>query len=218
MEDGNLVIYNILNVIIHKKFRKASDYELERLEETLPRITDKKLFNYLIDIIKQIRSNNIDSFSINNILDYLKSKNVSSALVEIPVSSTKIEKNKSNRIPRLDYYFLDDYTKLFGDAKILKSIFIEESEVNEPYYMVDDSLLKILVPYNYEMQEILVRIMADATDSVYIPLTLFIRNFDLLKSDRGYFRYVSVYATRGVDKDIEKLSRKLYESFKYGNI
>ena len=212
----NLVLYNILNVIRHKKYRRATDYELERLEGVLSSITDVRLHKHVSELIKQIKLNSIDSFSLDNILEHLDG--TKSALVEIPVSgnlSMKLEKEFPSRIPRLDFYIVKNYETLFGEAKILKSIFIEENgNITEPYYKVEDEILKILLPENYEITEILLRIIADSTDSIYIPLNLFIKNFDLLKNKRGYFRYVSVYMT----KNVEKLTNRLYHSFKHGKI
>ena len=110
---------------------------------------------------------------------------------------------------------MDNHENLFNEVRVLKSIFIEESSnVTEPYYNVEDEILKILLPNNYEITEILLRIMADATDSIFIPLNLFIRNFDLLKKKRGYFRYVAVYMGKNISKDTEKMINRLYKSFK----
>ena len=222
--DVNLILYNILNVIRHKKFRWGTDYELERLEKVLPFVEDERLRKQVSEVIKQIKLDDdnyyIDSFTLDNILEQLK--DTKSALVEIPVSgnlSMKLEKQNPSRIPRLDFYTVNNNESLFGDAKILKSIFIEENRnVTEPYYKVDDEILKILLPENYEITEILLRIIADSTDSIYIPLNLFIKNFDLLKNKRGYFRYVSVYMGKNIDKDTKKLTNRLYNSFKYGKI
>ncbi len=209
----NLAIFNILNVIRHKKFRTITEYERGRLEECLPEISPR-LYKQLIEIINQTKFKNVDTFSLDNILEYLQ--NTEHALVEVPVSgnlSMKIEKYHS-RIPRLDFYNVDDYEKLFDDVKILKSVFIEENNVTEAYYKVHHNILKLLLPENYEITGILLRILADCTDSIYIPLNLFIKNFDLLKNMRGYFRYVAIYMKKNIDKDVEKLISVLYKSFK----
>ena len=106
----NLVLYNILNVIRHKKFRRVTDYELERLERVLPKISDSTVYRHVGDVIKQAKLDDIhiDSFSLDNILEHLEG--TQSALVEIPVSgnlSMKLEKQNPSRIPRLDFFVLE---------------------------------------------------------------------------------------------------------------
>lgn len=208
MQEHLDIIYNIFHIILHKKFFEINSNERQILEHELNYITDENISKRIEEILQ---NKNLQKSSI---FSFFKSK-FTNRPIKIQRNNIEIKLSKHYnqfRNPRLDFYISDE-KKLYPNVQILKSLYIELSDIHQlPHYFVDNKILKVLLNETSKLDIVYFIIFSQCSDSLFLPYSIFIDNFDILKENKSLFRYISVYFPEEAISEFQK-SRHLRKKF-----
>ena len=224
------VIFNTLNIILHKKTRHFSIDEIITLEREIEKLGNCKIskrVSKLLDMLK--RGQPVPSHLIKEVCSLETLKGTPVRPMEIKTDNFEVKLiNLKFRIPSLDFYVCgaNDLTEEMG---ILCSVCVVQNDtIATPHFMVHkevcDKNLYAYVNNGKALDIQLLIILSQCSDSLFLPLEMFIDCFDVLKMHRARFRYISVYGCKSKelpehDKLIsedstDKIISELYSNFK----